>query len=301
MKAAQRIITKPDKLSLGAVLLVLIVSYFWGLGIVGSKLALKFFTPFAYSGFRFLIASLFLLAVAFFTGQPMPKKKRDWAGLGLLGFLHTTLLYSFLYTGMDYITAGKTIVILNSQPFWVALAAPLFLLEKRFNLAMVAGLLLGFIGVSVIFIKDILQFNPADLRGGGLVLLAALSWTAGTIYAKRLMLSVPPLVTVALQMFLGSLPLLVLGGVVPYEARLGLGLVSAALLVGLAIFCSCTPYFLWFWLLKRYPSGILSSFNFLQIIFSVAMAYPILGETVGLSLVVGAALVSLGIYMVNRF
>lgn len=301
MKMADKTPNIPVKLSLGAVLLVIIVSYFWGLGIVGSKLALKFFTPFIYSGFRFLIASLVLLAAAFFTGQPMPKRKGDWAGLALLGFLHTTLLYSFLYAGMDFISAGKTIVILNSQPFWVVLAAPLFLLEKRFNLAMVAGLLLGFIGVSIIFIRDILQFNPADLKGGSLVLLAALTWSAGTIYAKRLMFSVPALVTVAVQMFLGSLALLVLGVVAPYEARLGLSLASAGLLVGLALFSSCTPYFLWFWLLKRYPSGILSSFNFLQIIFSVAMAYPILGETAGPSLVVGALLVSLGIYMVNRF
>lgn len=290
-----------ERVSSSSILLLILVSYFWGTGIVGSKLALRFLPPFLYSGYRYLIASLILLALLRLTSKETPGSLKEWGSLALLGLMHTTGLYGFVYLGMDYITAGKTIVILNSQPFWVALFAPLFLMEKRFNLAKVAGLALGFLGVVTIFLSDILKFSPADLKGGLLVLMAALSWSAGTIYAKRLMLASSSLLVVSTQMFIGAIPLMILGQLVPSPARAGMTPEAGALVVGLALFCTCVPYLVWFSLLKRHPSALLSSFNFLQIIFNVAMAYPVLGEVPGASVVLGAIFVSLGIFVVNRF
>src|SRR3989304_8604266 len=113
-----------ERVSSSSILLLILVSYFWGTGIVGSKLALRFLPPFLYSGFRYLIASLILLTLLRLTSRETPGSIKDCGRLAMLGLMHTTGLYGFVYLGMDYITAGKTIVILNSQPFWVALFAP---------------------------------------------------------------------------------------------------------------------------------------------------------------------------------
>lgn len=290
-----------ERLSLSSMLLMTLLTYFWGLGLVGSKVALRFLPPFLYPGYRFLIGSLILLSIHKLTSKETPASGKEWGRLAILGLIHTSSLYGFLYTGLDYITAGKTIVILNSQPFWIALFAPIFLKERRFNLAKVAGLVLGFMGVAVIFSEDILQFRPTDLKGGLFVLGGALSWSTGTIYAKRLMIASSSLLAVSTQMFIGAWPLIIIGHLAPSQPRLGFTPEAVALVVGLALFSTCVPYFLWFWLLKRNPSALLSSFNFLQIVFAVIMAYPILGEQPGTALILGVVLVSLGIFVVNRF
>ncbi|MGB5871207.1 MAG: DMT family transporter, partial [Albidovulum sp.] len=99
-------------------------------------------------------------------------------------------------------------------------------------------------------------------------------------------------------------------------------LVSAVLLVGLAPFFGplirdCQPihiaglafqgvlvvtagYMFWLWLLTVYPAGSVASFSFLTPVFGVFMGWLVLEEHVGLPILLAAALVAVGIILINR-
>ncbi|MCU0952625.1 MAG: DMT family transporter, partial [Burkholderiaceae bacterium] len=55
----------------------------------------------------------------------------------------------------------------------------------------------------------------------------------------------------------------------------------------------------WFWLLTRYLAGRLAVFSFLAPLFGVVFGVLILGDTLSLRFVLAAALVGVGIALVN--
>jgi len=59
-------------------------------------------------------------------------------------------------------------------------------------------------------------------------------------------------------------------------------------------------FLFWFWLLKIYPATSVASFSFLSPVFSVALGVLLLGETAGFGLIGALALVTLGLFLVNR-
>jgi drug/metabolite transporter (DMT)-like permease len=59
-------------------------------------------------------------------------------------------------------------------------------------------------------------------------------------------------------------------------------------------------YMFWLWLLTVYPAGSVASFSFLTPVFGVFMGWLVLEEHVGLPILVAAALVAVGIILINR-
>lgn len=218
-----------------------------------------------------------------------------------LGLAHTTMLSGFQFLALNLTSAGKMAVFFNTQALFAALLAPHFVNEQRFSLVKSIGLLMGFAGVLAIFARDLLASSLVDLFGAIFATLGALSWTVGTFWVKRLQGTSSLIVANGVQMLTGSIPLLALGFTV--EGMGGVTLTSSSFfLFGLlvALFTGI-PYFLWFKVLKANPAGIISSFNFLIVVFTVGLGVLLLDEPASLVVFLGAGLVSAGIFIVNRF
>lgn len=271
------------------------------MGNILIKVLLDYFPPLLLAGGRFFIASLVFFAVAKLQGLKLPREPREVLNLLVLGLAHTTMLNGFRFLALDLTGAGKVAVFFNTQALFVALFAPHFVNEQRFGLAKSIGLATGFAGVLAIFAGDVLAFSLVDLFGAFFAALGALSWTVGTFWVKRLPQESSLTLANGIQMLAGSFPLLALGFTVE-----GIGRVTpsnnALLLLGLLIaLCTCVAYILWFKALKAGPAGIISSFNFLSVVFTVTMGVFLLHEPASLVVFLGAALVSAGIFIVNRF
>jgi drug/metabolite transporter (DMT)-like permease len=67
-----------------------------------------------------------------------------------------------------------------------------------------------------------------------------------------------------------------------------------------AVIVAFVSYLIWFWLLQRYPASGLASFSFWTPLFGVLSGWLLLGERLTGNLGAAAALVAVGIYLVNR-
>ena len=56
----------------------------------------------------------------------------------------------------------------------------------------------------------------------------------------------------------------------------------------------------WFYLMKTYPASNVASFAFLTPVFSVVLAWLLLGEPLRWTVIAALTLVSLGIFLINR-
>lgn len=253
------------------------------------------------ASWRFSLGSLLFLVFMKLGGHSFPNKGRRLAKLALLGLVQTTLLQAFFFIGLSLTTVGKVSVFMNSQPLYVALLAPYMVGEKRFNRAKAFGIILGFIGISAVFAKELIRFSVSDLLGALLTSLGAISWSVATLWAKNLMKEDSLITVNTVQMLAGAIPLLALGYAFEGMERVVITGQVLYLLAFLVVVCTFLPYLMWYTVLRANPAAIISSFNFLAVIFGIVLGILVLGEPLAPILFVGAAFVSLGIYFVNRF
>jgi drug/metabolite transporter (DMT)-like permease len=67
-----------------------------------------------------------------------------------------------------------------------------------------------------------------------------------------------------------------------------------------AVVVAFASYLAWFWLLRRYPASDLAPYLFWTPLFGVLAGFLLLGDPLSGHLGAAAALVALGIYLVNR-
>jgi drug/metabolite transporter (DMT)-like permease len=140
------------------------------------------------------------------------------------------------------------------------------------------------------------------LSPAGVILGAAsaLSWALGTVFFKRCEARVSTLWAVALPFLVGGVVLTVFGlSVEPLREVAWKGGFVASLsysgLVGISL-----AWGIWFALVRAGEASRVASYIFAVPLTAVLIGVVFLGEPLGYTLLVGAAFVVAGIYLVNR-
>lgn len=287
-----------DRLDLKATLVLTGLCMLWGLGGVAIKISNEGMAPVFTAGVRSLISSLALIVWMKSRGMPLFQGRvLDGLGVGLLFGLEFCLLYSSLL----YTTASSAWILLYTTPFFHALGAHTLLSGDRLSRTRLTGLVLAFVGVIVLLSKHASLPSPTELLGDLLAMGAAVFWAATTILIKRRLVGqVSPFHTLFYQT-LFSAPVLfatsALLGEVPVR-HMSLPIFGSLLFQGLGV--AFLSYLVWFFLVHAYPVSRLTAFTFLTPVFATMAGVLFLGEALTLRIVLSLALVSLGIYVVNR-
>ena len=167
-----------------ATLLFAIVVLAWGTNWPVIKLIVESVSPLWSTAIRSWIA-LFVVVIILRSGDNFVLPPRGDIPVVLsISLLHMVAFQTLIAAGLQLIPAGKAIVLGYTTPLWVALAAPFFLGEgtSRWKLA---GVVMGLLGLSVIFSPQLFDWSNADLvYGCGLIMLAAAFWAASIVYVR---------------------------------------------------------------------------------------------------------------------
>jgi drug/metabolite transporter (DMT)-like permease len=127
------------------------------------KIANLGFSPVFNSFLRSVIASAFGIVYCIAIKEPLFHKDiRLFHGF-IVGLLFG-LEFVFIYWGMRYTDAVRAIILVNCSPFVVVLGAYLFLKEKL-TFTKIAGLLLAFAGLYLVFQGKPRSWTPSMLFG----------------------------------------------------------------------------------------------------------------------------------------
>ncbi|MFT8871976.1 MAG: DMT family transporter [Sporolactobacillus sp.] len=254
----------------------------------------------SFAGYRFMLAGVMVLIVAFFSSkQLLSLSRKNVLELLLLGFSQTTLQYIFFYVGLAHTTGVKASIMNAMSAFFSVLIAHFLYKNDRLNVNKVLGCLLGFAGVLLVnFSSDLLSFH-FSFGGEGLIVLAALAFSASTIYGKRVSQGLDSMVVTGHQLLIGGIILLLLGlSHHGYVTHFTFGSTLILFYLGLL---SALAFTLWTILLKYNKVGSIALYNFLIPVSGAILSGIFLGESIlewknALALI----LVCLGIYAVNR-
>ena len=291
-------------LSPRVILLLLGINALWGGSSLAAKIALTQIPPMTLAFARFSLAALLLYGLASVLRVDLRVARRDWGLFWAMGGLGLALTYLLYYTGVRRTTAADAALLTAAEPVFLA-GLSVALLRERLPSGKVAGIILGLLGVVLIVSRGSHRTLGGAALGDLLIALGLVFESLAIILGKGLVSRYPAVAVSTYQMLTGAVLL------APFAAaeiwRTGWHpsfepAASPALfgLLYLVLFCTVLAYTVWFLVLDRHEASDMSVFLFVQPIVGTLLGVVFRHDPLTRVTLAGAALVLLGIALINR-
>jgi drug/metabolite transporter (DMT)-like permease len=280
---------KPSTLTVAAALGTVYV--LWGSTYLAIAFMIETLPPLLAAGTRFLIAGLTLLA--FVVARARWRRRRGIIGESLsrpravewrTAFIVGTLLLlggnGMVSIAEQTIPSGIAAVIIATTPIWLSLFDALLTRRMPSPLA-IGGLLVGLVGVAILLLPST-GLDSFDPVGIGILVVAAVSWASGSLYARRGPLPKNQLLGTGMEQFAGGLVLLAAGMAIGEVGGFDPGAVTTASLLGLAfliVFGSLVAFTAYIWLLNHVAVTTVATYAYVNPVVAVALGIAFRGET----------------------
>ena len=166
-----------------AVLLAAVVLA-WGTNWPATKMIVQDVTPLWATALRCMIAAAALAPLLWTQGDFIIPRRGDLPVVFCTAILHLVAFSALIAIGLQFVPAGRAIVLGYTTPLWVAIGAAMFLSEEITRRRAI-GISFGLAGLAVIFNPQTLNWGDRNaLFGSGLILLAALCWAGNIVYVR---------------------------------------------------------------------------------------------------------------------
>lgn len=277
----------------------------WGSTYLGIRLAIETLPPFLMAATRFSLAGAILFIWAVLKGERFIPPFRMWR--------HTLIIGGLLLLGGNggvtwaekYVATGLAALLVSTEPLWVVILNWI-LSRQRPNSKVLLGVLIGFVGVGML-VGDGLRSNghsTLSLISGGVVLLAAFSWAAGSVYSNRQPLGVSTLMAAGMQMLSGGALLFVFALVVGDFQRLNFAnasWTSIGAFFYLLVFGSLVGFTAYSWLLNNVSPARAATYAYVNPVVAVLLGWLIAGEPLTSRMLTAAAVIIGAVILITTF
>ena len=279
-------------------LVFLALGLMWGSSYLFIKIAVDDFGTFTLVALRLAIGALLLWTVFRLSGQPLPRRRRIYGHLFVMGLINITIPFLLITWAEQRVESSLAAVLTSMVPLFTVVLAPLFIHDEPLRINAVAGLAIGFVGVVVLTSREMAGTGSSLLADLALV-AAALSYGAGAVYARRNVRGLAPLVPAVFQV---TFAFLVSGTMAvllehPWTARPDASAVFSMIWLGLL--GSGAAYLAYFRLLSRWGATRTTLVAYVLPVVGIILGLLVLQEPLDGRIMVGTALVIAGIGLVN--
>lgn len=268
----------------------------WGSTYLAMKFAIETLPSFLMAGTRFMIAGAVLFIWARFSSDYERPKLVHWRTSLIVGGLLLLGGNGGVVIAQHYLPSSLTALLIATEPFWVVLISWLFMGGSRPNLKVIIGLLVGFVGVSLLIGGRGLAFGDGSgqLLGVGLIVLSTIAWASGSLYGLRAAVPKSSLLGAGMQMLAGGSLLILLGFVTGEWQSFSFANVSTNSWLALAyltIFGSLVGFTAYSWLLKNFEPSLVSTYAYVNPVIAVILGWAIAGESLTTQMLLGAGVI----------
>jgi drug/metabolite transporter (DMT)-like permease len=197
-----------------ALLLLGVIVLAWGTNWPATKTIVHEMSPLWSTALRCAIAVVALALLLWWRGEFIVPKRGDMPVVLSASLLHVTAYSALVAAGLQFLPAGRAIVLGYTTPIWVTFGARIVLAEAISPWRAI-GVGLGLAGLCMIFSPVSLDWSDRNaLFGSCLIMLAAFCWAANIVYVRAHRWISTPFQLVFWQVLLASVVLSIIAALV---------------------------------------------------------------------------------------
>ncbi|WP_419911080.1 DMT family transporter [Hoeflea sp.] len=274
--------------------LLCLLAIIWGGSFMLTRIAVAEVPPITLTAIRQVIAVVILAGVALYSGQALAASRSDHAIIVAAAFFGQALPFVLISWGLQEITAGLSAILMGLMPLMTIILAHFFTHDEKMNVVKLLGVVIGILGLVVLFWPDIVRRTDADIWRQLAVMGAGVSYAVNALLTKQLLHLKPrPLFAVKIGWsFVMLVPAVLLFETLPNTSP------SAAAwfaLVLLAVFPTAVASLLMFRIIARQGASFFGQINLLVPVAGVIWGALVLGERLSFNAFVALAIILSGV------
>jgi drug/metabolite transporter (DMT)-like permease len=274
----------------------------WGSTYLAIRYAIETIPPFTMGGIRFLVSGAMLYAWARYRGAPKPTRLH-WRNAVIAGGFLLLGGNGAVVWAEQFVPSGLTALLVSILPFWLVIIEWARPPRRRPSSVILAGLVLGFIGIIVLV-------GPGNVGGHGdirplgalVLILGSLSWAIGSFWSRDANLPESGLLTTGMEMLGGGALLFIVGALSGELSRFDIHQVSKVSTIGLLYlitFGSLIGFTSYIWLLDKVSPARLGTYAYVNPVVAVLLGWAIAGEALSIRTAVAAAIVICAVALIT--
>lgn len=278
---------------------LIFISAIWGGSFIFIALALEVFGPLSIVAIRVVLATLVLIGVSFLTRQAFSKSYSDWKKFFVIGFLNSAFPFFLINWGQQTISTAESSLLMATTTFCALIFSHLYISDEKINKARGLGVFIGFLGVAVLLLADLMQANLSSLQGQLAVMIAAASYAIASVMGRRIS-HLPPIPCSAAIMFSTCFYMIPLALIFeqPFAVKLTTTAIVSVLFLG--IVATALTFVLRFTIVRDNGVIFLSQVGYLIPLFGVLWSWLFLSEIISTQTWIALVLIIIGIAITRQ-
>jgi len=272
-------------------LLMALLAGLWGASYLFIKVALEDDVPPIFLVFaRIALGAVVLVPLAWKAGALEPMRGLTGPIL-FMAVIQIVMPFLLITYGEQHIASSLTGILVSAAPIFTALIAVRYDDEERPHGIAIVGVVMGIVGVVLLFGVD-LSGDSAAIAGGLMVLLATVGYAVGSLYLKHRLQGVPAVGIAAMTMLAGALVLLApaLVSLPPHAPELK----TVGALVALGAGGTGIAFGIYYTLIAEIGPGRASLVAYIAPGFAVVYGVTLLSESITVGAMLGLVLILAG-------
>lgn len=296
--------SKPSTISI--VVAFALVYIVWGSTYFFIQKAVAYFPPFILGAMRFLASGSLMLLWSIYQGE----KVFDWKSIKpalISGFLLLFIGNGVVIWAEQFLPSAMVAIMVSSSPMWFVILDKPKWKENMRNKSTVAGLLIGFVGVILLFSQRIMSSldslsGTKDLFAMGLLVMGSMAWAGGSLYSKYTATGTSATVNTTWQMLAAGIsffPFAFISGEFGSFNYLNIPTSAWLSVLYLIIFGSIVGFSAYVWLLKVQPATKVSTYAYVNPVVAVILGVFFAGESISFIQILGLAIILSSVLLIN--
>ncbi|MEW5798749.1 MAG: DMT family transporter [Bacteroidota bacterium] len=256
--------------------------------------------PMALTFVRGLISGGVLAIVFFIREKKIRIQREDFGTLFWLSVLAISINQYFYLYGMKFTLAANGALLYATTPAFVLVFSRL-ILGERLTMWKVTGVVVAFVGVTIIIFERGIDFSSDYFFGNVMILIAVIAWALYAIQGKKLIAKYGAFHVSSLTIILGAVVF-----IPPGAASLTWFDVSTISIdnwfgiLYLALGTSVVSYILWYYAIGKFDTTKVAVFANAQPILTTILAVLILDQPITGIFVIGGVITIAGVLLTQR-
>ena len=279
---------------------LLAVYFFWGTTYLGIRVALESFSPLTLLAVRYLCSGAILLIAAKVYGAKLPSGRELWLtalyGVIVLGGGNGSLVFA-----EQMVPSGVAALMIVTSPFWMVGLNRWLGDRERIHWPAMAGIVVGFGGVVLLFAPSSGTQAPVDLNlihGFAILQAGCFLWCLGALLQKKQTTQAHPVVSGAVQQLATGIAFSIPALVMPHSTA-PVSMRSIAGLAWLIVFGSIVGYSAFIYVMEHLPVPIVTTYNYVNPIVAMCLGWLFYREPFGIREASAMMVIFLGVALVK--